>query len=201
MPPVFIGRPVNSPHLGQNRVNSSSYVLQFSILRIKVTIIGSLRTWVSLGERVKVTPERGCCSLLLRSRPPVDQNDWVQCSSFLVFTPASVDHGYIEQSGIMKERSVLTRSISLSGKLIGKLLLETAVEKMRIKSTWHDLKWAQAMIEFYLCYLWLFCQSSTWTCKLGVLHHLAVLVQGPQVQVCCYNATCSVLLSCSGLTR
>ena len=87
---------------------------------------------MSLGERVKVTPERGCCSLLLRSRPPVDQNDWIhehhqliQCLCFFVHTPASVDH----DDGIMKERSVLTSSVSLSRKLIGKLLLETAVEK------------------------------------------------------------------------
>ena len=34
--PVFIGRPVNSPHLCKNRVNSSCYVLQFSILRIEI---------------------------------------------------------------------------------------------------------------------------------------------------------------------
>ena len=88
---------------------------------------------MSLGERVKVTPERGCCSLLLRSRPPIDQNDWihrqliqcVHCVSFFVLTPATVDH----DDGIMKERSVLTRSVSLSRKLVGKLLLETAVEK------------------------------------------------------------------------
>ena len=34
--PVLIGRPVNTPHLGKDRVNSSCYVLKLSILRIKV---------------------------------------------------------------------------------------------------------------------------------------------------------------------
>ena len=86
--PVFIGRPVNPPHLSKNRVNSSCYVLQFSILRIEVikTIKTNrklkmmlFRTWVSLGERVKVTPERGCCSLLLCSKPPVDKLNFNLC--------------------------------------------------------------------------------------------------------------------------
>ena len=87
--PVFIGCPVNPSHLGKNRVNSSCYVLKFSILRIKVikTItnmkVKMFRTWVSLGESVKVTPDRGCCSLLRRSKPPVDQNDRKQLGQSL----------------------------------------------------------------------------------------------------------------------
>merc|ERR1719500_2357429 len=75
---VFIGRPVNPPHLGQNRVDSSCYVLQFSILS---------------------EPRR-------------------------------------ESEGDARERMLLTtsslktsRGVSLSRKLVGKLLLETAVSR------------------------------------------------------------------------